>query len=199
MYIDFETSIISFLIGTLSGFILTCKTIERQILGYFVIFYTFIQLFEACIYYTNNTNPFLTQMIFINLGLQGLIFFLLFNQIFKINKLYLIITVIIAIYTFIVSFNNQNIQLTSCLYWSFNKNYLRQVMIIMYGLMLFWYLFDNKIKKNNKQNIDNNFIIISGLFLTSTLIFSYLFLSNMQCSPSMWCLSSAITAPILLL
>ena len=76
MCINLKTSILAFGIGTGSGYLLTTKSIEKKMMGIFIMFYSLIQLFEAGIYWSNGTNPLLySQLIMINLGFQGLLFF----------------------------------------------------------------------------------------------------------------------------
>ena len=73
MCINLKTSIGAFLIGTISSLILiNSNNKENKFIGNFILFYTFIQLFEALIY--NNNLTIYSRLLLINLGLQGLVF-----------------------------------------------------------------------------------------------------------------------------
>ena len=78
MCVNLKTSISAFLIGTISSLILiNSNNKENKFIGNFILFYTFIQLFEALIY--NNNLTIYSRLLLINLGLQGLVFMLLLN------------------------------------------------------------------------------------------------------------------------
>jgi hypothetical protein len=198
MCINLETSLLAFIIGTSSGYLLIKQSIERKMFGFFVIFYSLIQLFEAGIYYSNDNTLLYTKLIMINLGLQALVFFLSMNQIYKINFIYIILSVIIAIFMIICALQlneAQNVTINNCINWNFFNYYISISLFLMYGLILYWYWIDNK---NPMLSIDNDFIKNTGTILTATLIFSY-FINRSCNSPGIWCLSSAIVAPIYLL
>ena len=90
MCINLQTSIIAFLIGEISGFLLTQKLEDKKPAGLFIMFFSLVQLCEAIIYYNYNydVSIFFKRMILINLGFQGLVFFTLMNQIFIIPNIY---------------------------------------------------------------------------------------------------------------
>ena len=197
MCINLETSIFAFIIGGISGLILTTLSKERRLIGLFVMFYSLIQFLEANIYYLgSDPSSIYSRLILINLGLQGLVFFILMNQIFIINNFYLISCAIISIYTIYqaLSSNFKKVEISKCLTWNFmNKNYYS--LFLMYAIMFIW-LFSKKTPRF--KNISIDFINNSRNIFVCTLIISY-FLLNYKNSPSIWCLSSAIVAPLFLI
>ena len=197
MCINLETSIFAFIIGGISGLILTTLSKERRLIGLFVMFYSLIQFLEANIYYLgSDPSSIYSRLILINLGLQGLVFFILMNQIFVINNFYLISCAIISIYTIYqaLSTNFKKVEISKCLTWNFmNKNYYS--LFLMYAIMFIW-LFSKKTPRF--KNISIDFINNSRNIFVCTLIISY-FLLNYKNSPSIWCLSSAIVAPLFLI
>ena len=54
MCVNLQTSIVAFIIGEICGFILATENNEKRAIGIFVMFYSFVQLFEALIYYYGN-------------------------------------------------------------------------------------------------------------------------------------------------
>ena len=152
---------------------------------------------EANIYYLGlDSSSIYSRLILINLGLQGLVFFILMNQIFIINNFYLISCAIISIYTIYqaLSTNFKKVEISKCLTWNFmDKNYYS--LFLMYAIMFIW-LFSKKTPRF--KNISIDFINNSRNIFVCTLIISY-FLLNYKNSPSIWCLSSAIVAPLFLI
>jgi hypothetical protein len=63
----------------------------------FVLFYTLIQLFEAIIY--SGYNNIMNRLITMNLGLQGLVFILLLNNIKPVHKNYIYLFLFISLYS----------------------------------------------------------------------------------------------------
>ena len=208
MCINYETSLASFLIGELSGLALilfNCsetdtKSIdyEKIFIGLFVMFYTMIQFFELRIYQTNNSDMIAKKLLLLNLGFQGLLFFVLMSLLYKINGIYIwicgLVSFIIVIET-IFGFDSQNIELTKfkCLKWNFMKNDKISLSLgLMYLTMFFWIFVEP----------NSNFIKYIGFVLLFTLVLSYFIFNNIYTnvnSPSIWCLSSAIAAPLFIL
>ena len=55
MCINLETSLFSFLIGESAGLTLAMSnSLEKRLIGLFIMFYSFIQIFEANIYFKSN-------------------------------------------------------------------------------------------------------------------------------------------------
>ena len=192
MCINIKTSIGAFIIGTVSGLILNkSENKENKILGKFIIFYTMVQLFEALIY--NNNTEIYSKLLLINLGFQGLVFILLLNDFIPINKIYIYITSLIAAFIFYKSIHPEFIKAstTNGMKWEFNDNTTSTLLMIMYITMFISVLNNNKkLDKINKM----------GILLFITFIISYTMKeSEIICNinrPSMWCLSSAIAAPL---
>ena len=208
MCINYETSLASFLIGELSGLALilfNCsetdtKSIdyEKIFIGLFVMFYTMIQFFELRIYQTNNSDMISKKLLLLNLGFQGLLFFVLMSLLYKINGIYIwicgLVSFIIVIET-IFGFDSQDIELSEskCLKWNFMKNDKISLSLgLMYLTMFFWIFVEP----------NSNFIKYIGFVLLFTLVLSYFIFNNIYTnvnSPSIWCLSSAIAAPLFIL
>lgn len=192
MCINLFTSTIAYLIGTTTGLILIHnRNKEKRLIGYFILFYTLVQLFEALIYYSN--KKIYSRLLLINLGLQGLVFILLLNNYVPVNKVYIYILATISIYLMYKSIQPKFLKATTDngMKWNFIKydNYI--LLSIMYTLsFLLVYLYSNKLNYFNKL----------GFFLLLTYVISYYV--NISCSPSkpsIWCLSSALVAPIMLI
>ena len=79
MCINLQTSIVSFMIGTLSGLYLVLAddmSPEKQVLGYFVICISLIQIIEAGWYYFDEKYyNILIRLLSICLGLQGFVIY----------------------------------------------------------------------------------------------------------------------------
>ena len=194
MCINANTSIASFLIGEICGLILLTKSKDKQILGLFVMFYTLVQLFEYNIY-NGNSAELNSRLLLLNLGFQGLVFFVLVNQICDVNKIYLIITGLITLFilykSLLSDFNSAT--LNTCLKWNFIDKEISLLLTIMYGAIFYW-LFSDKICIENYSK----FFDIASYYFGGTAILSFI-LSQRENSPSFWCMSSAILAPLLLL
>lgn len=197
MCINLETSIIAFSIGMISGIKLINNTNKQfKIIGKFIIFYTMVQLFEAMIYYNNTKVP--SMLLLLNLGFQGLFFILLLNDMIPLNKIYIIITACIALFICYKTFHPEFKMATTTdgMKWNFNDSMISSALTIMYSIMFIAVIENNK--KLDKINI-------LGILLFVTFIISYSMNkipANGECNinkPSIWCLSSAIAAPIMLL
>ena len=204
MCINLKTSIGAFLIGTISSLILiNSNNKENKFIGNFILFYTFIQLFEALIY--NNNLTIYSRLLLINLGLQGLVFMLLLNYyITPINKIYIYICAFISIFVTFKALQPDFKKATTegGMKWNFNIKPLfgtifdiSYILTIMYVIMI--------IAVVNYNNKLNNIIKLSFLLLTAYVISIYVMQFNKElvCSrnkPSIWCLSSAIVSPIML-
>ncbi len=188
MCINFETSMIAFLIGEISGFILfLSNNIYKKYIGLFIMFFSLVQILEALIYKGYDYNGIFSKILLINLGLQGTIFFYLINKIDPTQKIYLyicgIISIIIISRIFFTDFKKASIN--TCLKWNFMDNINKKILNIMY-LLIFLYSFTSNIY----------FITISALILLITYIISCI-IKN-ENSPSMWCLFSALVSPLII-
>jgi hypothetical protein len=191
MCINAETSLLSFLIGEMSGLVLLTKDVEHQMIGLFVMFYSLVQFFEFNIYNGNKVEM-NSRLLLLNLGFQGLVFFILINQICEINKFYIFISVIIVFLILMEAFsdNFNSVSIETCAKWNFMNNHLSSILTIMYGMMFYWFYI------SNSCNLD--FINKTGYFFSGTLVLSFI-ISQQPNNPSFWCLSSALLAPLLLL
>jgi len=192
MCINLQTSIIAFSIGMISGIKLINSTNkETIIIGKFIIFYTMVQLFEAMIYYNNTKVP--SMLLLLNLGFQGLFFILLLNNMIPLNNIYIIITMCIALFICYKTFHPEFKMATTTegMKWNFNDMSCGNALAIMYITM-----FIVVIENNNRLDKINKF----GFLLFITFVISYNI--NIQCNvnkPSIWCLSSAIAAPLMMI
>ena len=188
MCVNLQTSIIAFIIGIISGLILATENNEKRALGIFIMFYSFVQLCEAYIYYFGKDETKLaSKLILINLGLQGLVYFILISYYVQVNTVYFLICGIISLLlTFKATeknFKPSNIE--TCMKWNFMDNITLYSLRIMYMTTLTY-----------MQLSSNKIVNISGKYFILTYIMASLMQGN---GPSLWCLSSAITAPLLLL
>jgi len=198
MCVNLQTSIIAYLIGTISSLLLIQNNNkEKNILGYFILFYTCVQLFEALIYYNNKTIY--SRLLLINLGLQGLVLVLLLNNYITINNNYIYIFTIISLYityrALQSNFQKATVNSTSSMIWNFfldkNINLILNIMYILAFIVIYHY--------KNQFNYINKFFIL--LLLTHIISFNIDKINPFLCKnykPSMWCLSSALIAPIAL-
>jgi|SaaInlStandDraft_2_1057019.scaffolds.fasta_scaffold150706_2 hypothetical protein len=199
MCINFETSLFSFLIGESAGLTLAMSnSIEKRLIGLFIMFYSLIQIFEANIYFKSNQELNL-RLLLINLGFQGLVFFILMSYIYEINSIYIVISILVSIIILIkgLSENFKEITINNCLEWNFiNENEIYYSLGLMY-LIMFIFIFSNKELKND--NLENdNLVFKSGIILLITYLFSF-YVIDYKNRPSIWCMSSAIVAPVILL
>jgi hypothetical protein len=193
MCINLETSIIAFCIGMISGIKLTNNSNkEIQLIGKFIMFYTMVQLFEAMIYYNNTKLP--SMLLLLNLGFQGLFLILLLNDMIPLNKIYIMITMAVALFICYKTFHPEfkKATTTDCMKWNFNDTETGNALTIMYVIMFLAVIENHKmLDKINKFGI--------LLFITFAISYS---MNGIYCQankPSIWCLSSAIAAPIMLI
>ena len=193
MCINLETSIIAFCIGMISGIKLTNNAnMETRLIGKFIMFYTMVQLFEAIIYY-KNTKP-TSMLLLLNLGFQGLFFILLLNDMIPLNKIYIIITTMIALFICYKTFHPEFKEATTTdgMKWNFNDTETSTALAIMY-ITMFLSVIENNMILDNLNKL--------GVLLFVTFVISYS-INGIFCQvnkPSIWCLSSAIAAPIMML
>lgn len=200
MCINLETSIIAFGVGELSGlYLATSDSLERKLIGYFIMFYSLVQMLEGLIYYYGaSANEIYSRLILLNLGFQGLIFFVLMNQVTNLNPIYLeftaLISLIVCVYSLSADF--KKVYFTDCcLNWGFlDDKIIRISLSIMYVLIFYW-LFTDKQPLVPKSNV--YFLTKCGIVLGLTFLFSKFIITNNN-NPSMWCLASAISAPIMI-
>lgn len=193
MCINFESSVFSFLLGATTGLLLSLQNSDyKKAIGIFIFFFSFVQLFEAFIYKGYDSNGLFSKLIFVNLSLQCLVLSVLFFVIcnFQDIKYYLLLNFIIAVvllfHLFFLNFAKGT--KNNCTSWNFMNLYTRGLLSTMY-ISLIYYLLTNK----------NLFLHKFGLFLSLTAVISY-FISYITINgPSMWCLTSALFAPFLLL
>ena len=188
MCINFETSIAAFIIGEISGFILSLSNnIYKKYTGLFIMFFTLVQLLEALVYKGYDYNGILSKLLLINISLQGTLFFYLINKVDPTAKIYLyicgIISTIIISRIFLTNFNK--ISINTCLRWNFLDNINTPLFKIMYFL-LYLYAFTCKIF----------FITIAALILLFAYMLSITF--RLKHTPSMWCLTSAVISPLII-
>ena len=193
MCVSFEASVIAFMIGEVSGYLLfQSKNIIYKAFGLFVMWYSLVQLAEAFIY--KNYNVMLaSKLLLFNLFTQGVVLALLLHR-YNIadSKLILILMSLIAVYgTYKICQSNFESAIisrdsSSCgkMEWPFIKGNNGKVLIAMYSLLLYMLL-----THENRQIND------IGKYFLATLILSYII--PMKNSPSVWCYSSALVAPYL--
>ena len=199
MCINLETSLFSFLIGESAGLTLAMSnSLEKRLIGLFIMFYSFIQIFEANIYFKSN-QELNSRLLLINLGFQGLVFFLLMSYIYEINSIYIVISIFVSIIILIkgLSENFKEITINNCLQWDFlSEKEIHYSLGLMY-LIMFIFIFSNKELKNDNLNNDN-LVFKSGIILLITYLFSF-YIIDYKNRQSIWCMSSAILAPVILL
>ena len=145
MCINYQTSIIAFIIGELAGLgLINTDNQAKKALGIFVIFYTFVQFFEIFIHkFGNNATDIYSRLLLLDLGLQGLIFFLCMSKIYAIKYIYITLTALIALYILFRSTQNTFKKATidndcnKCLRWNFIDNNLFIALFTMYTIMFY--------------------------------------------------------------
>ena len=195
MCINLETSIISFLIGTLSGTYLILKdkvSPEKKVIGYFMICISLVQLLEAGLYFFNQKSyNVLIRLLAICLGLQGFVIYYFSKKMLKVkisNVLYYVVMFISIAITIIALNSNFSIDKKSkCLNWNFinNNKYISDLLFIMYLLISILLLKTKTFR-------------LYGFMLAITYIVSYT-MKPLKNSPSAWCLSSAVISPLMIL
>jgi len=202
MCINYQTSLAAFIFGEITGLILifdqdkSNTDWEKIIVGLFVMFYSLIQFFELGLYLSksNTSNQIYKKLLALNLGFQGLFFFIIASFIFKINSVYLVICGLISFLIMISVFeNNIDISLTEskCLKWNFldSKSNIGISLGLMYFILFLWIFAES----------NSNYLKYVGFILLGTFLFSYFVIAGRENSPGLWCLSSAIAAPLFLL
>lgn len=195
MCVNLPTSIISFLIGTISGVYLVLNekvSVEKKVIGFFIICISLVQLIEACLYYFDESYyNILIRLLSICLGLQGFVIYFASKLMLNVpisNVLYYTIILISISITFL-SLNAKFVidKKTKCLNWTFlDKNkYIGDLLYIMYALIFYLLI---KIEKFR----------IYGYMLAITYFISYM-LKPLKNSPSAWCISSALISPLVIL
>lgn len=198
MCFNYKASIISLSIGVISGLLLIRDKPEKRAIGLFIIFYSLVQLLEAIMYYYGNDTPEIySKLLLINLGAQGLIFFILLNYIYKIPNIYFYLALFISFYTILETMQSdfKKITLTPTIQWNFMNLNVGVLLTIMYVIQFHWVYHD---KEPRLINIDNNLIINFFKLLLATYVISWTLPKNTANRPSIWCISSAIIAPITL-
>lgn len=193
MCINFETSLVSFLLGEISGFILSRHGDEKKGIGIFVMYYSLIQLIEMIIHKFGDKSNILSKSHLVNLGSQGIVFFLLMKYISNkdVENYQLYINGIISILILgRVLFFDHKINKNKCLDYNLDKYKISKLLFVQYALMLY-YLFTNRSEKLNKMAYYFSVNIIL------TFILEKILKTNDTCIASYWCLSSAILAPII--
>ena len=190
MCISFEASVVAFIVGQIFG-VLTYKlgTSWSKTIGGFICFYSLVQLLEAIIYKSNNV--FWSKILVANLVLQGVVFYGLvkyFNLDFSPRvDLGLIICVIIAVIC-LLSINKINTKSKVCqngITWTFKNNNIFKVWLpLMYLIIIIPGLL------SSEKEIRQVVIIYILTYIISKVKFG-------DKSPSAWCWSSAIVAPII--
>lgn len=202
MCVNYQTSLAAFVIGEITGLILifdqdkSSTNYDKILIGLFVMFYSLIQFLELMLYLNNSNenNQIYKKMLVLNLGFQGLVFFLLASYIYKVNSIYLIICGLVSFLIILSVFENDiGISFTesNCLKWDFliDSSNIRISLGLMYFIIFLWIFVE----------ANSDYIKYIGFVLLGTFIFSYYILSGKANSPGLWCLSSAIAAPIFLL
>ena len=187
MCINFETSVASFAIGATSGTLLSLNPDPpKHAVGLFILFFSFVQLFEALIYKGFDRKGTMSKLILLNLALQGVVFFFLVNSFGLLFALCFAVALFVGSNAF--SDNFQRAALNPCLHWLF-VDWPRVVMLlIMYVSILIFLLTSTAL-----------FYRKIGYMLLFTMVLSYVVLPIEQYrSPSFWCLTSAIVSPVTL-
>jgi len=194
MCINSQTSLAAFLIGESSGLLLlNSNKIEKKIIGFFIMFYSLVQLMEYNIY-NNNNSEISSKLLLTNLGMQGIVLFLLLNTLCKIDNIYLLLPVVAFLYIMytILFKSHKKATVNNCIKWDFMTFDIKLVLHFMY-LSIFHLLFFNKCLFNNL------FIRKTGYFFLITCIISFIIGNTTSKGPSFWCLSSALLSPLLVL
>ena len=192
MCINFETSIVSFLIGEISGYILTRGNNDKKGIGFFVMYYSLIQFFEIFIHKFGDKTKILSNLHLLNLGTQSFAFFLFMKYISNKNveNSYLLLSFMIAIITIIkvLTFKHKIIK-EKCLDYNLKNDYIDKFPFLNYLLITIYML-----------SSDSKYINKSGFLLLLTLLCSFILAkirkTNEECASSYWCNLSAILAPI---
>lgn len=198
MCFNYKASLLSLTIGMISGLLLIMNKPEKRAIGIFILFYTLVQLLEAIMYnYGNNTPEIYSKLLLINLGLQGLVFFLSLNYIYKIPRIYLYLSLFISLYIVLETMQNdfKKININPTINWNFMNLNVSIFLIIMYFLMFYWLYYNKELRQvNTNSQLVENF----GKLLFATCMISYMLPKTNANHSSIWCISSALIAPITL-
>jgi len=139
MCVNLETSITAFIIGEICGIILATENNEKRALGLFIMFYSFIQLCEAYIYYYGKDETTMaSRLLLINLGLQGMVYFILINYYVKVNVVYYLICgiILLTVILKVTESNFKTVNIETCMKWNFMDNGITFPLFIMYTTMI---------------------------------------------------------------
>jgi len=191
MCVNLGTSILAYVVGTITGWTLYKKgDKENQVIGIMIIFITLVQLIEALIYiYGNKYYRYLSIILAICLGLQGFVYSHAYKNILGTPEITYYVTAIISIIVtaMAVSPSFYTGKLDNKMTWEFmdNNHPIDDLYWVMYVAMAFSMLSNNK------------FITFGSLF---GLSYGYShWVSSAINKPSMWCMTSAIVTPLYLL
>jgi hypothetical protein len=148
-------------------------------------------------HYGNNTPEIYSKFLLINLGLQGLVFFLSLNYIYKIPSIYLYLSLFISLYIILETMQNdfKKININPTINWNFMNLNVSLFLIIMYFLIFYWLYYN---KEPRKVDTDSQLVNNFGKLLFATFMISYILPKTNANHPSIWCISSALIAPITL-
>lgn len=186
MCINLETSLISFVIGEFFGWKLYKSNIkEYQILGIFVMWFSVIQLIEACIYFFDSKwYKLLNKLLVVSIGLQGIVLFYAHKKILNQQHILYFVTLLISI---IITYKSLNdtiiIKDSKCLDWNFfdhNQNISNLIFWMYISILIL-------LSSNKNYKIFRNYLLF-------TYFMSKYIITNKN-HPSMWCLTSALITP----
>jgi hypothetical protein len=143
---------------------------KKEHLVYIIMFYSFVQLFEAYIYYYGkDESTIASRLLLINLGLQGMVYFILINYYVKVNVVYyLICGIVLLLIIFKATERNFKVaNVETCMKWNFMESNITFPLFIMYATMLTY-----------TQISSNRIINISGKYFILTYIFAHLIPGN---------------------
>jgi hypothetical protein len=191
MCINLETSILAYVVGTITGWTLYKKgDKENQVIGIVIIFVTLIQLIEALMYiYGNKYYKYLSIILAICLGLQGFVYSQAYKNIFGTPEITYYVAAIISIIitAMAVSPSFYTGKLNNKITWEFMGNnhpidYIYWAMYVTIALSM----------------LANKKFITFGSLMGLSYGYSYWFSPTIN-KPSMWCMTSAIVTPLYLL
>ena len=160
MCINLQTSILAFIIGETCGLILANENNEKKAIGLFIMFYSFIQLCEAFIYYFGNDNSkIVSRFLLISLGLQGIVFLILTNNFINVDPIYYWICGLTAIFIIykatIIDFTPATVN--KCISWKFLDKEIVIALTIMYSTIIL----ATQITSNKIINYSGKFFILT--------------------------------------
>jgi len=185
--INFQTSVASFAIGATSGTLLSLNPDpQKHAVGLFILFFSFVQLFEALIYKGFDRKGLVSKLLLLNLALQGVVFFFLVNSFGLLFALCCAVALLVGSAVFFKNFKRA--VLNPCLNWAFVDWMSMLLLWGMYISILFFLLTSTAL-----------FYRKIGYILLFTLVVPYVVLPiQMYRSPSIWCLTSALVSPVTL-